>query len=209
MISFFRLFIVIGALFCATASAPAAAQSDDTNGAQEGIMNAMTFRPVPPGAAIVVQTRDNSDINLKLKARFETALRQHGFSVSADAPLVLSFETRNVVGAWSDSGRRSILELEGHGGRMGGETAKARVNLFNSSRGGLLNKGQGETNIVTQGRYRLDATLDDRAARKRLWQGWAESDLGRYHGAELLGAMVPVMAAKLGHTVKRQTFKLP
>lgn len=203
-----RLIAVAGALFCLAAAPFAMAQSADDAPA-EGLLNAMVFRPLPPGTAIAVRPLDNSDINLNLKAAFEQALRGRGIRTDDDAPVVLSFETRDVVGAWSDSGRRSIIELEGRGGRMGGEDAKARVNIYNSSRGGLLNEGQGETNIVTHGRYRLEATLDDRANRKRLWQAWAESELGRYHGDELLAAMVPAIVENLGKTVSRQPFKLP
>lgn len=182
--------------------------ADEDDGPQ-GTVNAVTFATLSPGAAVTVRALDNSDVNMTLIDQFEDALAKRGFRIAPDASMVFSFETRNDVGAWSDSGRRSIIELEGHGGRMGGEDAKARVNLFNSSRGGLFNEGQGETNIVTQGRYRLEATLDDRAGGKRLWQGWAESDLGRYHGSELLSAMVPVLAANVGKTVRRQPFQLP
>lgn len=209
MLSRLRLLAVAGALCLAIAAGAAPSWAENDDGAPEGTMNAVVFGPVAPGIAVSVRALDNSDVNMALVSEFEAALAKRGYRVVADSPLVLTFETRSDVGAWSDSGRRSIIELEGHGGRMGGEDAKARVNLFNSSRGGLFNEGRGETNIVTQGRYRLEATLDDKTERKRLWQGWAESNLGRYQGAELLSAMVPVIAENLGKTVRRQPFQLP
>lgn len=206
---FFRALTLMGLLVSIAFSGSATAQDADDRAVEEGLVNAMVFRPLAPGATLQVRALDNSDQNLVLKAGFERALTSKGYRINADSPIILSFETRNVVGSWSDSGRRSILELEGHGGRMGGEDAKARVNLFNTQRGGLFNKGQGETNIVTHGRYRMDVTLDDRSSGKRLWQAWAESDLGRYQGAELLSAMVPVITSHIGQTVRRQPFKLP
>lgn len=210
MLSRLRLLAVAGALCLAIAAGAAPSRAENDDGApEEGTINAVVFGPVAPGSAVTVRALDNADVNMALVSKFEAALAKLGFRIVPDSALVLTFETRNDVGAWSDSGRRSIIELEGHGGRMGGEDARARVNLFNSSRGGLFNEGLGETNIVTEGRYRLEATLDDKAERKRLWQGWAESNLGRYQGAELLSAMVPVIAANVGKTVRRQPFRLP
>lgn len=209
MKSILRLIAVVGVLFGLSLAVPVLAQSETADDTGKGLMNAMVFRPLAPGTAIAVQPLDNSDVNMALKADFESALRQRGYRVADGAPVVLNFETRNVIGAWSDAGRRSIIELEGRGGRMGGEDAKARLNLYNSSRGGLLNEGEGETSIVTHGRYRLEVTLDDHAERTRLWQGWAESQLGRYQGRELLAAMVPMMVENLGKTVRRQPFQLP
>ena len=209
MLRSFRLLAAACAVCVAFASSVASAQTPLEGGSPDGQVNAVKFDPVPAGAAITVRALDNSDTSLSLQAAFEKALAAAGYRIAPDSQLVFTFETRNAVGAWSDSGRRSILELEGHGGRMGGEDARAKLNLFNSSRGGLFNKGQGETNIVTQGRYRIDATLDDRGTRKRVWQGWAECELGRYTDQELLEAMVPFVAAAVGQTVRAKAFKLP
>ena len=209
MVSLFYRLALVGALVFAGAPLAHAQSPGDDTGASKGVVNAVSYRPVPSGSAVMVRVMDNSDANLALKTDFETALKSQGFQISSDSPLVFTFETRDVVGAWSDSGRRSIIELEGRGGRMGGEDAKARVNIFNTERGGLLNKGEGETNIVTQGRFRLDLTLDDRTSRKRLWQGWAESDQGQHRGSDLLAAMVPIIVGTVGRTVRREAFKLP
>ena len=128
--------------------------------------------------------------------------------MSEDAALVLSFEVRNVVGAWRAGSQRSVLELEGHG-RGGGEDARARLNIFDSNRGGLLNEGRGgSTSITTPSQYRLDATIDDRQSGERLWQAWAVADLSQSDGPTLTRAMVPAMVRNLGNTVKRQTFPL-
>ena len=52
------------------------------------------------------------------------------------------------MGAWSDAGKRTLLELTARGGDEGGEDAKARFNVFDSKRGGILNKGRGGTTVT-------------------------------------------------------------
>ncbi len=180
------------------------------HGAEEGILNAVAYSPLPKDAAIAVRPLDNSDQNMAVKLVFERELRRRGRTVSDDAALVLTFETSGQVGAWTSAGRRSVLELDAHGGRTGGENAQARLNIFDSARGGLLNKGRGgRTSIVTPSRYRLDATIDERESGRRLWKAWAVSDLGQSDGTTLARAMVPVVVGTLGRTVKRHPFSVP
>ncbi len=176
----------------------------------EGLMNAIAFRPLPPDKVINIRSLDDSEDNLVLVAQFERELRARGYRVSKDAALILTFEVRSEVGAWSAGDRRSIIELEGHGGVDEDEVVKARLNIFDSGRGGLLNAGPGGgTTITTASQYRLDATIDDRRDGHRLWQAWAVADLRQSDGPTLTKAMVPVMVRNLGSTVKRQPFKLP
>ena len=175
----------------------------------EGLLSAVAYRPLPTAKSIRVQAMDNSDQNIVLQKEFERALQAKGFAVSGEASLVLTFETRDDVGAWSNSGRRSFLELEGRGGRTGGEDAKARLNLYDSNRGGMLNEGRGETVIMTPSQYRIDVSVDDRRNGKRLWQAWSTGDLGISDPLDLTKAMVPVLVGSLGQTVKRRAFTLP
>ena len=193
-----------------TCAALLAAHAAGAQGAGEGLLNAVAYKPLPAGGAITVRPLDNSDENLVLQQEFESALRAQGRTVAADAPLILTFEVRDTVGAWSTRDRRSIIELEGHGDGIGGDTHRARVNLYNSSRGGVFNEGRGSgTSIMTPSQYRLDATLDQRSNGRRLWQAWATADLGQSDSLDLTRAMVPVMVQSLGQTVKRQLFKVP
>jgi hypothetical protein len=193
------LFAAIGLLVLASGHAGAGGQ---------GLLNAVAYKPMPASAPINVRPLDNSDENLALKASFETELRGRGYTVASDAAIVLSFEVRNVVGAWRAGTRRSVLEFEGHGGG-GGENAKALLNIFDSRRGGLLNEGGGgATSITTPSKYRIDATVDDRRSGQRLWQAWAIADLRLSDGPTLTRAMVPVLVRTLGTTVKRQSFPL-
>ena len=184
---------------------PAASQDAST-----GLFNAVAFRPLPDGAAVRVRPLDNSDENLALQQEFERELTARGHTVSENAPLVITFEVRDEIGAWSTRDRRTVLELEGRGDSLGGHDHKARLNLFDSDRGGILNQGRGSgTSITTPSEYRIDATIDDRTNGRRLWQAWVTADLGYSDGPTLTRAMIPVIIGNLGKTVKRQPFELP
>lgn len=175
----------------------------------DGVLNAVAYRPLPQDRSITVRPLDNSDANLVIQKEFEQRLRALGYTVRPDAPLILSFDTRDEIGAWSDDGRRTVLELEGRGGVIGGDSARARLNLFDSDRGGIMNEGRSSgTNIVTPSRYRLDVSIDDRQSGERLWQAWATADLQQASGAALTRAMVPGTLRSLGTTVKNQAIEL-
>ena len=175
---------------------------------EEGVLNAVSYKPLPSGQPIAVRPLDNSDENLEIQAEFERVLTQAGYAVQAESPVVLSFDTEDRIGAWSDSGRRTVLELEGRGGVIGRDSARARLNIFDSQRGGIVNEGQGDSGIVTPSRYRLNVSIDEKSSGERLWQAWATADLQQNSGAALTKAMVPVLVRKIGATVKSETFEL-
>ncbi len=197
---FLLLFGLLG--FVAT---PASAQ-----GLGEGLFNSVAYKPIPAGAAVMVRPMDNSSDNLVLQEEFERELEARGFVVGGNAQFVLSFETSDVVGAYTERDTRHVVELSGSGGRGGGEDMRARVNMFDSSAGGLFNagKGTGDTSIVTPTQYRMDATIDDKESGRRLWQAWAVADLEQSDGLTLTLAMVPVVAGAVGETVKQKTFSV-
>jgi hypothetical protein len=203
--------VVLGVVL---AWAPAAAQEKPPTGdggasaAAQAFVNSVSYQPLPERAIITVRPLDNSDAHMKLKTSIEEALRAKGFGVTKDSPLVLSFDTRDEVGAWSDAGRRTILELRAEGGREGGEYAHAKVNVFDSASGGLLNEGRGGTSITTPSTYRIDFTVDDRTNGRRLWQGWAVANLSYGDRNALDRTMIPVLVQNLGRTTTRQPFTL-
>ncbi len=205
------LAVVLGVVL---AWAPAAAEEKSPAGdsgasaAAQAFVNSVSYQPLPERAIVTVRPLDNSDVHMKLKTSIEEALRAKGFGVTTDSPLVLSFDTRDEVGAWSDAGRRTILELRAEGGREGGEYAHAKVNVFDSVSGGLLNEGRGGTSITTPSTYRIDFTVDDRTNGRRLWQGWAVANLSYGDRNDLDRAMIPVLVQNLGRTITRQPFTL-
>jgi len=145
----FAVLFVVAACAGLIASPDTSAQD-----AGQGTLNAVSFKPVPVGVPIFVRPLDDSDENLALKQRFEAVLRERGYALAADASgLVLTFETRDDIGSWSSSGRRTVLEFQGAGGREGTEDVEARLRLFDSQRGALLNKGRGGTRVVAPSNF--------------------------------------------------------
>jgi hypothetical protein len=195
-------------LVWATAHAQEKPGAGDATPAAQAFVNTVSYHPLPERAVVTVRPLDNSDANLKLKASIEEALRAKGFGIAKDSPLILSFDTRDEIGAWSETGRRTILELRAEGGREGGEYAHAKVNIFDSASGGLLNEGRSGTSITTPSTYRIDLTVDDRTSGRRLWQGWAIANLAYGERNDLDRAMIPVIVQNLGRTTTRQPFNL-
>ncbi len=124
---------------------------------------------------------------------------------------MLTFGIRDTVGAFLDRNPRHVLELSGGGGRGGGEDARARVNVFDSSGGGVMNEGSGsgDTTIVTPTQYRVDASMEERTSGRRLWQGWATANLEQSDGLALTMSMVPVLTQHVGQTVRQKPFPVP
>ncbi len=203
-------FYILAAAFVFSGLAQTAtAQTAGRNGGGKGLLNAVAYLPIARGQAIAVRSLNDSDDDMALKQTFEQALRAAGYAPSDDATLTLTFEVRNEIGAWSETGRRHVLELTARGDGDGGDNAKALLNLYDTNRGGVFNRGSSGTSIVTPSQYRIDAQIDDRTNGKRLWQAWVTADLGDYDSRDLTRAMVPELVKSLGRTVKRQTFAIP
>jgi len=177
--------------------------------AADGILNSVAFSKIPAGASFVLQGYDDSDATLTLKEDIANALTAAGYAVAEKGSFILNFETSDEIGAWSTTDRRHILSLQTGGGRGGGENAKARINVYDSSTGGLLNKGRGGgTAITTPSQYRIDVAIEDKASGKTLWQGWAVADLHGTDGLDLMRRMVPGLVGKIGQTVRQEPFSL-
>jgi hypothetical protein len=173
-----------------------------------GLLNAISYKPLPPDTTFSVRLLDNSDQNMQLKKEFEQALNGKGFSVHADAPLVITFETRDELGTFTTRNRRTILELNGHGGRSGGEDARMRFNLYDSNSGGILNQGKGETSVMTQSLFRLEISIDNRSNGKKHWQAWSVANIGQSNDTTLIKAMIPEIVGNMGKTITSQAFKI-
>ena len=61
---------------------------------------------------------------------------------------------------------------------------------------------------LARGLNRIDATVEDRASGKRLWQGWTVGALGQADSLSLMRKMVSPMVDGLGKTVTRQPLQL-
>jgi len=176
--------------------------------ARQGTINAISFKDLPGGKTIKVQAMDNSDDNLVLQGIFEAALKQQGYQINDNAPVTLTFDIRSDIGAWSTKDP-ALFEFSLNGGRTGGESAKAKVNLFDSANGGLLSNTRPDTTIVTPSRYRIDASVEDSRTGNRFWQSWTKADLGSYDSLTLTREMIPVIVQGIGKTLRREKFDLP
>jgi len=176
--------------------------------AGDGQVNAVSFKKISMSTPITVSPLDNSDESIVIKQDFEQALQNAGFTVSQNSHLILTFETRGDLGSWGGQDRRSVVELSNQGPWKGGDDTVARLNLFNSSRGGLINEGDQHQGEGSKSKYRLDVTLDDRQAKRRVWHGWAVTSVTAGDSHSLTRGMVPFVANTVGKTVRRQAFTI-
>lgn len=179
--------------------------------AESAQVNAVAYKPMPSGLSVYVRPRDDSAENLALKRRIESLLAERGYKIAANRKdgLTLTFETRELSGAYADGGRRHWLELSGQAGN-GDETASAKVNLYDSQSGGLFNSGENEgTSVTSKAKVRLDMTLDQASVRERFWSGWAVGDLGSEQWSRQAESMLPALIDSLGQTVKQKAVDTP
>ena len=177
--------------------------------AADGMLNAVSFLPVPSGASVMVEIYDDSDQNIALKNMFEQALREKGYTVSEDGRLVLSFETRGTEGTWTGGGPNRLIEIANDEDHTGTKAPDVRLNLFNSNRGGLLNKKRdpGITQVAAS-EYRIDANIVDRQEGRRLWEAWSIAEVGAADDPTLHSAMVKPIVSGIGQTIRQMVFPL-
>lgn len=191
-----RVAPLLGLLIVAGITAPAAPQDVD-----QGLLNAIAFQPIPRAQAVEVRVLDNSDENLAVMQELEAALRQRGLSVGGEeAPLLLTIDTGDSVGAWTAPGASDQIRMMDDRGRL---FPQGELDMARQARLPLTG-----TTVVTPAQYRLGLTLDTRATGTRLWQGWAIADLSQGEPSELAAAMVPKLADSLGRTVREEPFNL-
>jgi hypothetical protein len=173
----------------------------------EGVLNAVSYRPLQAGIKIAVEPYDNSAANIKLKGHFEEALRKAGYEISDSANIIMSFESRDEAGAWVQPGKRTYIELHNNPERRGVEPPKVLLNLYNSDRGGVLNSGRGNRE-VTPRKYRLDTTIDNKSNGRRMWHAWTITNVGASDSSALAASMIPMLVKNLGQTVRGQAFEI-
>lgn len=178
---------------------PGVAAAADVTG--EATLNAVAFQPLAGSQPVEVRVLDNSDENLAIMHELQAALKRRGVPVGGDqAPLVLTIDTSDSVGAWTAPAPSDQVRMMDDRGRLfpQGEldiTRQARLPLSG-------------TTVVTPAQYRLGLTLDSRATGTRLWQGWAIAELSQGDRSDLAAAMVPKLADSLGKTVREESFEL-
>lgn len=192
----------------------AVAQEGPTDSATDsatGVLNAVAFRPVPQGAPILVRPLDDTNENLAIKKDIEDALTNKGYTIGTDPKgIVLSFETRSQPGYWTSTRKRTFIELQGTAGSgtRAEKNSRGLVNLYNSQRGAVLNKGQQSVVTPAATLYRLDVNIDNKTEGKSLWLAWAVANLAESDPVTLAESMVPVIVDNIGKSAKEKSFKL-
>ncbi len=174
--------------------------------AGDWLFSAQSYQPIADRAALAVKSWDNSTENMELAKDIEQALKDRGFRIDKNAALVLSFEMRDTIGNYTPDERRTFVEVQGHGGRHGGEDASVMLNLYETNRGGVFNEGRQPGDVVPS-KYQIELTVD-RKGSGRHWQGLASANLTRSSGFELVKSMIPAIVGELGKTVKRRSITL-
>jgi len=176
-----------------------------------GVLNAVSFRPLPAGAPILVRPLDDTDENLIIKKDIEEALTARGYTLGTDPKgIVLSFESRSEPGYWTSTRQRKFIELEGTAGTgtRASKNSRGMVNLYDSQQGAVLNKGNQSVVTPAATLYRLNVTIDDKTDGKSLWRAWAVANLAESDALTLAQAMVPALVDNIGKGAKEQSFKL-
>jgi len=157
---------------CLALCAATAAWADSPTGDQAQV-SARAFAALPPGAAISVEPRDDSDANLHLRDLMAARLRAQGHPVVADAPLRLRFstETLTVVGPGAGNATSDSLVASDR-------QPYAATNLNYSEADRFFNPGndRAEQGSIQVG-YQLRAILDTRDGGRVLWTGQASGPL--------------------------------
>jgi hypothetical protein len=180
------------------ATAPTAVRADPSG---EATLNAVAFAPLPANTAIEVRVLDDSEENLAIKRAVALALAERGFhTMPKEAPLVLTIETGDLVGAWQTPSPTERIPVPDDRGRL---FPQGEVDVTRQVRLPLP-----RTTVVTPPQYRLGLTLDARTSGERIWQGWSMADLSQGQPLDLGRAMVPKLADSIGHTVREQVFPL-
>lgn len=185
--------------------APPAAQAPYSEATGEGVVNTALLRPFPKDTALSVRAWDNSDTNAELAREIESQMRQRGFTISNDSPLVLKFSTAETVGQLSSGPERRLVELSGRAGSGTEDEAQVRLNLFSTDKGGVFNERRATPETKTIATYSLEMTVD-RKDGQRIWQGEATTDATHFDRPRLGKLLIPVLLDNIGKTARSQHF---
>jgi hypothetical protein len=168
-----------------------------------GALFTSSYQALPADAAVTVRPLDNSRENLALVKQFDAALAKRAMSAQAPtAPLVLNFDTE-VQPLLRPGAGLTLGEA-----RVTNRDSQVRINLWSTTQDSVLQGRRGDAATQAAVRYVLTATLDDARTGQRLWQGEARYAGGDRDQSQAWAAMVPLLVAELGKTVRARSFTL-
>ncbi|MDC1214172.1 hypothetical protein N8000_06850 [Rhodospirillales bacterium] len=168
-------------------------------------LNVVSYFDLPKNEPVTVEIFDDAKENVVIKKRFEDELREQGYTLSPDARLILSFETRDTSGKWSGGGPNRLIEMRNSENHTGKDAPEVVVSIYNNQRGGVLNpkRDPGITQVAPS-EFRIDASIEDRTNGRRLWQGWTIIPSVGAEDVSIRLSMVKPIVANIGKTVRDQ-----
>lgn len=178
--------------------------------AQDIVLNAVAYEEHAPERTVSVEIYNDSEQNLTLKSHFEKELAAQGYTIEANARLVLSIDTRDTSGSWSGGGSTSPIDITNRDNHTGTDAPDVRVRLFDTQRGGIFNqKREYGVTEVSPSQFRIDAVLEDRTDGRRIWEAWTITNVSASDNPALQRAMVTPIVGNIGKTVRDETIPAP
>jgi hypothetical protein len=162
----------------------------------EPTLSARAFAPLPAGASVSVEPRDDSDANLQLRDLIAQRLEAKLHPALPGAGLRLRFSTETVSSVGPKSG-----EATGEAVVASDRKSFTPTNLGYSEADRFLGGPAPRETGPVQTTYRLRATLETRAGGKVLWSGEASGALSERNEARLATAMAEALADTVGRTI--------
>lgn len=173
---------------------------DEVARAAPGMVTAQTFQAPPAGFSVAVAPYDDSELNLKLKADFETALAGRWQARKAEEPaaaFLLLFESE-VVPANLAPPPPSLGSA-----RLSDGGAEVNVNVWSSSQdsvlGGRQQAPEAGTNV-----FHINAVLRNRKSGEVAWQGDAYYVLREPATERVARALVSPLVDRIGQSIVRE-----
>jgi hypothetical protein len=165
---------------------PAVAQPSD-KATSLGSVVANTYSRIPDGSAILIEFREDTELNARVRPVLQEELLDRGHKVSSDAPLVLQISLEVETSAPPES----RIGLSGQGDNRGLSDAKVTIKVDRNAK-----------NQTKKTRYRLEASLIDQK-NKPVWKGTAGITVGAGRDrAEVAEMIVRALMAEFGSSVR-------
>jgi hypothetical protein len=186
-----RVSVIAAALLMASI-AVAQAQTAATKPAPSGMVQAVAYAPIGPGAQFETQMNDDSELEQETLDLVNRSLVGRGYAVDDAAPLVMVIETDLVRGQKQDDPLGQAY-ADNNG-------AKVQARLFSSNGNSLLHPQQtiGSADRV----YRISLSVYNRASGLYVWRGSVMRDDPDLDVGKASNEMVAALIAALGRTVQ-------
>jgi hypothetical protein len=203
-----RLLLLIGVL------SPLAAAIAQTEDRPPGRVAARAFATAPAPLSLEIAPGDNTDENMALAQRIAKEAKGRGITVgSGSTATILRFDSE--VRTSSPAPRQSYSRQGGGSANPDSSTPRPPgspdevANMLSSSGAGILSQRQPSGSDYERPlRYVINATLEDRATGRTLWQGHVSYDTTAHNRTAQFVALAPVLVEQIGKNLQEKPFRL-